>query len=136
MKTTISKFKNINIYMSENSMVLPLVETDAWIWNGQKQLPGQLQIWPDRLCFQLLEFPDSHLKLEILRSDIQEIDSYGGMAKAIEQGIPKMRIEEASALKQSRIDNNTEYIVGVNVFIPEEDEKRIKGDDNINNLIY
>lgn len=50
------------------------------------------------------------------KKHIAEIDTYGGMAKAIEKGIPKMRIEEASAKKQARIDNNSEQIVGVNVF--------------------
>jgi len=47
---------------------------------------------------------------------IEEIESYGGMAKAIEAGIPKMRIEEASAIKQARIDSGEEIIVGVNKF--------------------
>ncbi len=45
---------------------------------------------------------------------IQEVDELGGMAKAIETGIPKMRIEEASARKQARIDSGKEVIVGVN----------------------
>ena len=47
---------------------------------------------------------------------IQEIESYGGMTKAIELGIPKMRIEEAAAKKQANIDTEQEYIVGVNIF--------------------
>lgn len=45
---------------------------------------------------------------------IQEIESLGGMAKAIESGIPKMRIEEAAARKQARIDSGKDIIVGVN----------------------
>lgn len=45
---------------------------------------------------------------------IEEIESLGGMAKAIELGIPKMRIEEAAAAKQARIDNQSERIIGVN----------------------
>lgn len=45
---------------------------------------------------------------------IQEIESLGGMAKAIETGLPKMRIEEASARKQARIDSGRDIIVGVN----------------------
>jgi methylmalonyl-CoA mutase len=45
---------------------------------------------------------------------IQEIEELGGMAKAIETGIPKMRIEEASARKQARIDSRQDTIVGVN----------------------
>ena len=45
---------------------------------------------------------------------IQEIEKLGGMAKAIETGIPKMRIEEASARKQAHIDSGEEIIVGLN----------------------
>ncbi|PKP16891.1 MAG: methylmalonyl-CoA mutase, partial [Bacteroidetes bacterium HGW-Bacteroidetes-22] len=47
---------------------------------------------------------------------IQEVESLGGMAKAIETGIPKMRIEEASARKQARIDSRRDTIVGVNKY--------------------
>jgi methylmalonyl-CoA mutase len=48
---------------------------------------------------------------------IQEIESLGGMAKAIETGVPKMRIEEAAARRQARIDSGKETIVGVNKYI-------------------
>jgi methylmalonyl-CoA mutase len=47
---------------------------------------------------------------------IEEVEALGGMAKAIETGIPKMRIEEAAARKQARIDAGTEVIVGLNRF--------------------
>ncbi len=47
---------------------------------------------------------------------ILEVESYGGMTKAIEAGIPKMRIEEASARKQARIDSGEDTIVGVNKY--------------------
>lgn len=47
---------------------------------------------------------------------IQEIESLGGMAKAIETGIPKMRIEEAAARRQARIDAGKDIIVGVNKY--------------------
>ena len=53
---------------------------------------------------------------------IQEIEKLGGMAKAIETGIPKMRIEEASARKQARIDSGNETIVGLNRFRLEKEE--------------
>ncbi len=46
---------------------------------------------------------------------IQEVEKLGGMAKAIETGVPKMRIEEAAARTQARIDSGTQKIVGVNV---------------------
>ena len=53
---------------------------------------------------------------------IQEIESLGGMAKAIETGIPKMRLEEAAARKQAHIDSGSEIIVGVNKYrLPKED---------------
>jgi methylmalonyl-CoA mutase len=48
---------------------------------------------------------------------IQEIEELGGMAKAIETGVPKMRIEEAAAIKQGRIDSGKEIIVGVNGYL-------------------
>ncbi len=51
---------------------------------------------------------------------IQEVEELGGMAKAIETGIPKMRIEEASARKQARIDGGKDIIVGVNAFKTDE----------------
>ncbi len=47
---------------------------------------------------------------------IHEIDGLGGMAKALETGLPKMRIEEAAARRQARIDSKTETIVGVNKY--------------------
>ncbi len=47
---------------------------------------------------------------------IEEVEQLGGMAKAIESGLPKMRIEEAAARKQARIDAGKDFIVGVNVF--------------------
>ncbi len=53
---------------------------------------------------------------------IQEIESLGGMAKAIETGIPKMRIEEAAARKQARIDSGKETIVGVNKYRLEKED--------------
>ena len=47
---------------------------------------------------------------------MQEIEDLGGMAKAIEAGVPKMRIEEAAAKKQARIDSGQDKIIGVNIF--------------------
>ena len=51
---------------------------------------------------------------------IEEIEEEGGMTRAIEAGIPKMRIEEAAAKKQARIDAGDELIIGTNAFIPDE----------------
>ena len=50
---------------------------------------------------------------------MEEIDALGGMAKAIEQGLPKLRIEEAAAKKQARLDRGKDILVGVNAFLSE-----------------
>ena len=52
---------------------------------------------------------------------MEEVETLGGMAKAIENGLPKLRIEEAAAKKQARIDSGVEKIVGVNIFRLEEE---------------
>ena len=62
---------------------------------------------------------------------ILEVESYGGMTKAIEAGIPKMRIEEAAARRQARIDSGKETIVGVNKYrLDKEDPIEILEVDN------
>ena len=53
---------------------------------------------------------------------IAEVESMGGMAKAIEEGLPKLRIEEAAARTQARIDSGEQTVVGVNKFQLDEDE--------------
>ncbi len=53
---------------------------------------------------------------------IQEVEATGGMARAIERGIPKLRIEEAAARTQARIDGGTQTLVGVNKYRPSEPE--------------
>ena len=52
---------------------------------------------------------------------IQEVEAAGGMAKAIEAGIPKMRIEEAAARTQARIDSGRQPLIGVNKYLVEDD---------------
>ncbi|WP_092738839.1 methylmalonyl-CoA mutase [Hymenobacter psychrophilus] len=54
---------------------------------------------------------------------MNEVEELGGMAKAIETGLPKMRIEEAAARKQARIDSNKEIVVGVNRYRPSEEQQ-------------
>ncbi|MEA3505423.1 MAG: methylmalonyl-CoA mutase, partial [Bacteroidota bacterium] len=62
---------------------------------------------------------------------IQEIEKLGGMTKAIETGVPKMRIEEASARKQAKIDSNKDTIVGINKYrLEKEDPIEILDIDN------
>ncbi|MEO1785775.1 MAG: methylmalonyl-CoA mutase family protein, partial [Pseudomonadota bacterium] len=53
---------------------------------------------------------------------IEEVEAMGGMAKAIEEGLPKLRIEEAAAKTQARIDSGEQTVVGVNKFQLDEDE--------------
>src|SRR5262249_31788172 len=53
---------------------------------------------------------------------ISEVEALGGMTKAVEQGLPKLRIEESAALRQARIDRGEETIVGVNKYRPENPE--------------
>jgi len=53
-------------------------------------------------------------------SYIQEVESLGGMSKAIEAGVPKMRIEESAAKKQAKIDSGEDVIVGVNKYVTDE----------------
>ncbi|HLT51250.1 MAG TPA: methylmalonyl-CoA mutase [Arenibacter sp.] len=63
---------------------------------------------------------------------IQEIEELGGMTKAIDAGIPKMRIEKAAAKKQARIDGGEDIIVGVNKYrSKEEDDLQILEIDNV-----
>ncbi|MGB7395826.1 MAG: methylmalonyl-CoA mutase [Pricia sp.] len=62
---------------------------------------------------------------------IEEVEELGGMTKAIEAGIPKMRIEQAAARKQARIDSGQEVIVGVNKFrLEHEDDMQTLEVDN------
>ena len=64
-------------------------------------------------------------------SHIQEAEAAGGMAKAIEQGIPKMRIEEAAARTQARLDSGAQKLIGVNTFrLPSEDPLDVLRVDN------
>ena len=53
---------------------------------------------------------------------ISEIESLGGMSRAIETGLPKMRIEEAAARRQARIDSGKEILVGVNRYLPDRED--------------
>ncbi len=54
---------------------------------------------------------------------IEEVEAMGGMSKAVAEGMPKMRIEEAAALRQARIDKGEEVIVGVNKYQPQDPDQ-------------
>lgn len=62
---------------------------------------------------------------------IQEVENLGGMVKAIQSGMPKLRIEEAAAKKQARIDSRAEIIIGVNKYqLEQEEELDVRQIDN------
>ncbi len=65
----------------------------------------------------------THELMMRVRSHLAEIDELGGMTKAIEAGLPKRRIEQAAARTQARIDTGQKTIVGVNRFVPRDDDE-------------
>ncbi len=87
--------RNTQIYLQEETNICRVVDP----WAGS--------YYVETLTHELAHRAWAH---------IQEIEKLGGMAKAIESGVPKMRIEEASARKQSRIDSNIDTIVGINKY--------------------
>ncbi|MDX2443893.1 MAG: methylmalonyl-CoA mutase [Bacteroidales bacterium] len=87
--------RNTQIYLQEETQVTRSVDP----WGGS--------YYVETLTHELVE---KAWKL------IEEIEKLGGMAKAIETGVPKMRIEEAAARKQARIDSGKDTIVGVNKY--------------------
>ncbi len=69
--------------------------------------------------------------IQAARELLKEVELLGGMTKAIEAGIPKLRIEEAAARKQARIDSGKDHIIGVNIFqLEKEAEIEILEVDN------
>ena len=87
--------RNTQIYLQEETNICRVVDP----WAGS--------YYVESLTHELAHRAWAH---------IQEVEKLGGMAKAIESGVPKMRIEEASARKQSRIDSNIDTIVGINKY--------------------
>ena len=63
-----------------------------------------------------------HIKSTVkkIEKHLEEIEDLGGMAKAIENGLPKIKIEQAAAKKQARIDSGKDIIVGVNEYQPKQ----------------
>ena len=93
--------RNTQIYLQEETNICRVVDP----WGGSYYVESLTQ-----------EIADKAWKL------IQEIEELGGMAKAIETGIPKMRIEEAAARTQARIDSGKQVIVGTNAYCLTEEE--------------
>ncbi|SMO75919.1 heterodimeric methylmalonyl-CoA mutase large subunit precursor [Flavobacterium resistens] len=102
--------RNTQIYLQEETKITKTVDP----WGGS--------YYVESLTNEILE---STWKL------IEEVEELGGMTKAIEAGIPKLRIEEAAARKQARIDSGQDIIVGVNKFrLEKEDPLHILDVDN------
>src|SRR5512140_2623254 len=93
--------RNTQIYLQEETGITRVVDP----WAGS--------YYVESLTHELMHNAWHH---------IQEIEGLGGMAKAIETGIPKMRIEEAAARRQAQIDSGKETIVGVNKYQPAEEK--------------
>ncbi len=102
--------RNTQLYLQDETYITKVIDP----WGGSYLV--------EYLTGQLIEKGWSH---------ILEVESHGGMTAAIEAGIPKMRIEEASARRQARIDSGNETIVGVNKFcLDKEDPIEILEVDN------
>lgn len=84
----------------------------------ETQITRSVDPWAGSYYVESLTNDIAHKAWEL----IQEVEELGGMTKAIEAGIPKLRIEEAAARKQARIDSGQDIIVGVNKYRPTEDE--------------
>ncbi|MEG1616545.1 MAG: methylmalonyl-CoA mutase [Bacteroidales bacterium] len=93
--------RNTQIYIQEETYITKEVDP----WGGS--------YYVEALTNELVEKAWAH---------IQEIESLGGMAKAIETGIPKLRIEEAAARTQARIDSGKQVIVGLNKYRLEKED--------------
>ncbi|MDT5292690.1 MAG: methylmalonyl-CoA mutase [Mycobacterium sp.] len=65
----------------------------------------------------------THELAEKVRAHIREVNEHGGMAQAISEGIPKLRIEEAAARTQARIDSGAQTVIGINKYLVDEDHE-------------
>lgn len=102
--------RNTQIYLQEETNICRAVDP----WAGSYYV----ETLTDRIAHKAWEL-------------IQEVESLGGMAKAIESGIPKMRIEEAAARAQAKIDSRAQTIVGINKYrLDKEDPLEILEVDN------
>lgn len=95
--------RNTQLYLQDETMITKTVDP----WAGS--------FYVEKLTQEIAEKAWAH---------IQEVEELGGMTKAIEEGIPKLRIEQAAAKKQARIDSEMDTIVGVNKY-------RLKQEDPI-----
>src|SRR5712671_6222564 len=92
--------RNTQILLQQESGTTRMIDP----WGGS--------FYVERLTYELAKSAWTH---------IQEVEEMGGMAKAIEAGLPKLRIEEASAKTQARIDAGQQAVIGVNKYRPEQE---------------
>ena len=92
--------RNTQLFLQKESGTTRIIDP----WGGS--------YYVERLTAELAERAMAH---------IAEVDRLGGMAKAIEAGVPKLRIEEAAARTQARIDSGRQTVVGVNRYVPDEE---------------
>ena len=92
--------RNTQLFLQQESGTTRVIDA----WGGS--------YYVERLTYELANRAWAH---------ICEVEELGGMAKAIEAGIPKLRIEEAAARTQARIDSGRQAVIGVNMFRPEGD---------------
>ena len=102
--------RNTQLYIQDETKVCKIIDP----WGGS--------YYVEALTQQLIRRAWAH---------IQEVEELGGMAKAIETGLPKMRIEEAAARRQARIDSGNEKIIGLNDYkLDQEDPLDVLDVDN------
>src|SRR5712675_691361 len=92
--------RNTQLFLQQESGTNRIIDP----WGGS--------FYVERLTYELAKSAWAH---------IVEVEQMGGMAKAIEAGLPKLRIEEAAAKTQARIDAGTQSVIGVNKYRPEHD---------------
>ncbi len=109
----------------DEAIALPSESSARWARNTQIILQEEAQICRVVDPFGGSYFMESltHSLADHARKLILEMEEMGGMSKAIEKGIPKLKIEECAARRQARIDTGEETIVGVNRYQVEEDSE-------------
>jgi len=96
-----------------------LPETLRYISRKETNICKAVDPWAGSYYVETLTHEIAHRAWEHIR----EVESLGGMAKAVESGVPKMRIEEAAARAQARIDSGVQTIVGTNKYRLEKEDR-------------
>src|SRR6202000_795662 len=97
--------RNTQLFLQQESGTTRVIDP----WGGS--------YYVERLTYEMAKRAQTH---------IAEVEALGGMAKAIEKGVPKLRIEEAAARAQARIDAGRQSVIGVNKFRLDSDDEQIE----------